>query len=78
MIDAGLVSCVPREKEVTLWIEMYNEIYKQNMWAPIISVSKTKEDDSTHYVNGFYAKFPKNESGQYAFVDFCKKKRMQY
>jgi hypothetical protein len=67
MIDAGLIKCNPREDQLTLWAYMYNSVWKEWQWAPIMRVfaEPLKEDivdeegrviepKSTHKIDSFY------------------------
>lgn len=67
MIEAGLIECNPREDEITLWAYMYNSVWNEWQWAPIMRVftEPLKEDikdeegrviepKSTHKIDSFY------------------------
>jgi hypothetical protein len=67
MIDAGLIKCTPREGQLTLWAYMFNNVWNEWQYAPIMRVfdkplteDLTDEDGnviepkSTHKIAGFY------------------------
>lgn len=67
MIDAGIIKCVPREDEITLWTYDKNIVWKEMQWTPIMRVfteplledikdetGRVIEQKSTHRIDDFY------------------------
>lgn len=67
MIDAGLFKCTPCEGQLTLWAYMFNQVWNEWQWTPIMRVFEMpltedlKDEDgrviepkSTHKIDSFY------------------------
>ena len=77
MNDSGLFPHIqPTDKQILLWINWHwSPSSKKNNFAPIVDITNSKIEESTHKITGeeMYFKLTKNSDGVYMFEEFINK-----